>query len=33
MSCAFRKGVVVILVYVVLDRIQLVAWSVVSGGI
>ena len=27
------KGVVVLLVYVVLNSIQLVAWSVVSGGI
>jgi hypothetical protein len=27
------KDVVVLLVYVVLDSIQLVAWSVVSGGI
>jgi hypothetical protein len=27
------KDVVVLLVYVVLDSIQLVAWSVVSGGV
>jgi hypothetical protein len=32
LSHAFRKGRIVLLIYVVLDCGQLVAWSVVSGG-
>ena len=32
LSCAFRKGHIVLLIYVVLDCGQLVAWSIVSGG-
>jgi hypothetical protein len=33
LSRAFRKGRIVLLIYVELDCDQLAAWSVVSGGI